>query len=108
VFKEESRVGIIRSLSRDEVPSFVEVARNAYPGMGVNTPEDKQKLIERLEKQTESGGKNLFGAYSGNTLVGGMLLHDFTMNFHSHQIDLGGVGFVCVNLLHRKKRSPRH
>lgn len=100
-------MGSIRSLSRVDVPSFVEVASNAYPGMGVNTPEDKQKLVERLEKQTESDGKNLFGAYSGNRLVGGMLLHDFTMNFLSHQIDLGGVGFVCVDLLHKKEKIAK-
>ncbi|MCA1319086.1 GNAT family N-acetyltransferase [Bacillus tianshenii] len=100
-------MGRIRSLSRSDIPSFVEVASLAYPGMGIFTPEDKQKLIERLEKQTESGAKNLFGAYSGQTLLGGMLLHDFRVNFLSNQLDLGGVGFVCVDLLHKKEKIAK-
>ncbi|KMJ58422.1 hypothetical protein AB685_11060 [Bacillus sp. LL01] len=98
----------IRELHPGEFGSFVEIASNAYPGMSVNTDEEKQALLERLEKQTQNSDKRLFGCFKNNLLVGGMLLHNFLMNFHSQQMQVGGLGFVCVDLLHKKEKVAKY
>jgi predicted acetyltransferase len=98
----------IRKLTFSEYSRFVDLASNAYPGMNVNSAEEKEALIKRLEKQTETSDKQLYGCFKGSVLVGGMLLHDFIMTYQYQTMKVGGLGFVCVDLLHKKEKVAKN
>ncbi|CAG9619937.1 GNAT family N-acetyltransferase [Sutcliffiella rhizosphaerae] len=98
----------IRELEKHELSDFVEIASTAYPGMGIYTEEAKAGLIEKLEKQISTNHKKLYGCFKEEDLVGGMMLHDFIMNFHGKQIEVGGLGFVAVSLLHKKEKVAKN
>jgi predicted acetyltransferase len=95
----------IRKLSAEsDFDGFVAIAANAYPGIKVVSEDDRQKLKQRLmARAAEDPTIALYGAFDGEQIVGGMRLHDFVMNMRSAQIPAGGVGFVAVDLLHKKQ-----
>jgi predicted acetyltransferase len=95
----------IRRLNADELEQFVPIARAAYPGV-VMSPED---LAERLRRS--EGGQDpaisSWGAFRDGELVGVMRYFDFTMSCHGELLPVGGVGFVAVDLLHKKEHVAR-
>lgn len=99
---------LFKKLSEQEVVEFIKIGGLAYPFMNINTPEDLQKQVDRYIKiQNEDPKANIYGAFRDDKLVGGMMLHDFIMNFEDVQIKAGGVGFVAVDLLHKKERIAK-
>lgn len=95
----------IRRLAADELEQFVRIARPAYPGIAVS-PED---LLERL-RRTEGGEDptiSSWGAFRNGELQGVMRYFDFTMSCHGELLPVGGVGFVAVDLLHKKEHVAR-
>lgn len=99
---------LFKKLSEQEVLEFIRIGGLAYPFMNVNTPDDLQKHADRYIKiQNEDPNVNIHGAFRDDKLVGGMMLHDFNMNFDDVLIKAGGVGFVAVDLLHKKERIAK-
>jgi predicted acetyltransferase len=97
-----------KKLGEQEIVQFIRLGGLAYPFMNLNTSEDLQKQADRYIKiQKEDPDANIYGAYRDDKLVGGMQLQDFTMNFEGVQIKAGGVGFVAVDLLHKKERIAK-
>lgn len=95
----------IRYLKKKDFDQFIDIVVKAYPGFKETTEEQKRKFIKRcVTEQRESAAENYYGLYRHNKLLGGMLLHDFTMTFGSKQIPVGGVGLVAVDLLHKKEK----
>jgi predicted acetyltransferase len=94
----------IRPLATEsEFEAFAWIASNAYPGMKLVSDEDRQRLIQRVMAQQEASNTSVHGLFEGDRLLGGMRLHDFTMNLRSAKVGAGGVGFVAVDLLHKKQ-----
>jgi predicted acetyltransferase len=94
----------IRPLANEaEFATFATIGSNAYPGAKVVSEEDRQRLKQRLLDQGQSPTVSFHGVFEGQRLLGGMRLHDFTMNMRSARIAAGGVGFVAVDLLHKKQ-----
>ncbi|MBY0122806.1 enhanced intracellular survival protein Eis [Bacillus sp. S/N-304-OC-R1] len=99
---------LIRKLEVSEIPAFVEIAVNAYPGVMQNTPDFKERfstmitILQEKEKTIE-----FFGLFRDGKLVGGMRIHYFQMNLFSKIIDVGGVGLVAVDLLHKKEKIAK-
>jgi predicted acetyltransferase len=99
---------LFKKLNEQEIQEFIKIGGLAYPFMNLNTPEDLQKQVDRYTKiQNENPSVNIFGAFRDDSLVGGMMLHDFDMNFDGIQMKAGGVGFVAVDLLHKKERIAK-
>lgn len=97
-----------RKLNEKDMVDFIKLGGLAYPHMNLNTPEDLQKQVDRFTKiQNEDPDAQLYGAFRDGRLVGGMQLQDFTMNYDGLQIKSGGVGFVAVDLLHKKERVAK-
>jgi predicted acetyltransferase len=94
---------IQRLTSESHFADFVNIAANAYPGIKIVTDDDKQKLKQRLLARAEDPTVSFYGLFDGESLLGGMRLHDFTMNMRSTTIKAGGVGFVAVDLAHKKE-----
>jgi predicted acetyltransferase len=99
---------LFKKLSEEEIVDFIKIGGLAYPFMNIITPEDLQKQADRYKKiQSEDPNATIYGAFRDDKLVGGMMLHDFSMNFADVQIKAGGVGFVAVDLLHKKERIAK-
>lgn len=98
----------IRKLEASEIPAFVEIAVNAYPGTLQNTPDFKERfstMITSLQEKEKT--IEFFGLFRDGKLVGGMRIHYFQMNLFSKIIDVGGVGLVAVDLLHKKEKIAK-
>ncbi|KAA3631252.1 MAG: GNAT family N-acetyltransferase [Calditrichaeota bacterium] len=97
----------IRKLTKKDLQSFSEIASGAFPGMGVATKEDIEKLAEGLKKRHDSKISTFYGLFKGKNLAGGMMLHNYRMNLFGHKVGCGGGGFLVVSLLHKKEHVGR-
>lgn len=99
---------MIRKLEASEIPSFVEIVVNAYPGMMQQTVEFKERLTNSLTHLLENEEKvDFFGLFRGGKLLGGMRIHHFTLNVYGQLLEAGGVGLVAVDLLHKKEKVAK-
>lgn len=95
----------INLIPEQDIDEFATIVANAYPGFSISSEEDKQKLKQRLIKmQKEDATAHLYGLYRKGTLLGGMILYDFTMNIFSVKTLAGGVGLVAVDLVHKREK----
>lgn len=94
---------IIKKILHNDFAVFTDIVASAYPGMNINTPEEKKKTLQRLKKASKDPHIHYYGLYSSQKLIGGMALYDFALNFHSIMLPVGGVGLVAVDLLHKKE-----
>jgi predicted acetyltransferase len=84
---------------------FVEITVNAYPGMEVTTEEKKKELKTRLLHLESTDKKSRsFGYYQNSEMLGVMRHYDFSMIMFDKQIEVGGLGLVAVDLLHKKEK----
>jgi predicted acetyltransferase len=101
-------VSEIRALSTEDFDAFIDVTVNAYPGMKVVSEEKKEQYKQRMLKVHEEDPTVLFyGLFREGRLMGGMRLHDFTMNFLGGRIAAGGVGAVAVDLVSKKEHVAK-
>lgn len=90
----------IRQLDVLDIDKFTEIAYNAHPY------DASKKDVKNFFKWTleNDKGSNLYGLFRNNELLGGMKLYDLRMNLLSKKIDVGGVGAIAVDLLHKKEK----
>lgn len=86
--------------TEQDFKEFGQIYVNAYPSMGLPADQMAQRLYEVSTKDEVS---EFIGIMDHSTLVGGMRLIDYSMNYHGEMILAGGVGGVAVDLLHKKK-----
>lgn len=99
---------VIRKLEVHEIKDFIDIAANAYTGVMENTEESKERLINHYqETQEKIDTINLYGAFRDGKMIGGMRLHSFDMNYDGKTVKAGGVGFVAVDLLHKKEKVAK-
>ena len=97
----------IKKIPLRDLDAFISIASNAYPGLGVTSDQERKSMRQRLVMYSKDPTIAHYGAYRGRKLVGGMLAYGFNMNFFSVNTLVGGVGFVAVDLLHKKEKVCR-
>lgn len=98
----------IRVLSAQDFDAFARIDADAYPEIKVISAEDRERLKQRLLKiYREESTVTFYGLFREGRLLGGMRLHDFTMNFLGTHIAAGGVGEVAVHLGHKKEHVAK-
>jgi predicted acetyltransferase len=98
-------MSFIKKLDPEDIHDYINIPVNAYPWFLSPIEEDKNKQEQRLiELQKNDDAKNIYGLYRENKLLGGMVLHDFNVKILSTKIQLGGVGSVAVDFLHKKEK----
>ncbi|HEU0028305.1 MAG TPA: GNAT family N-acetyltransferase, partial [Ktedonobacterales bacterium] len=102
---EQSRE--VRPLTADDVVAWTEMVGNAYPVMDLHTPEAREAQTERTSKRLGAPTTRLYGLFEGDTLLGGMRLHDFQMTCFETPLLVGGVGMVAVDLTRKKEHVAR-
>lgn len=99
---------VIRKLESQEIPSFVDIAVNAYPGTMQNASDYKERFTTMLTTlQEKEKSIEFYGVFRDGKLVGGMRIHYFEMNLYSRIIEVGGVGLVAVDLMHKKEKIAK-
>lgn len=93
----------IREVQESELEELARITVEAFPGMKVDTPETRQRMLERLHKVRQEPIVHFFGAYDDDRLVGVMRCYDFTMKLHETRTLVGGLGGVAVDLRHKKE-----
>ncbi|HEU4965678.1 MAG TPA: GNAT family N-acetyltransferase [Bacilli bacterium] len=107
---EQQGVGVTRVMPQEDIAAFAKIYGNAYPGIGVVTPEDRERFGQYLAQQSGYADVELYGHYRADKLVGGMILYDFQMNWFGDgrtKLPVGGVGTVAVDLLHKKEHVAK-
>lgn len=95
----------IRKIKKEESESLARIGTNAFPGGG-NTVEGVLKWIDgNIDSQNLDDV--FYGAFKDDKLVGGTRYLNFQMNLLSQKINVGGLGFVCVDLLHKKEKVAK-
>ncbi len=96
---------MIEKLNEIQLREFLEVYLNAYPAISVSGLEQREKIIANWVKgQASDDNVKIYGNIRDGSVVGGMKLFDFIMNFHGKMIPVGGVGSVAVGLHHKKEK----
>lgn len=94
----------IRKLTIEELDDFIKIDTNAYPGVVTHSPDVQLKLKQQVQKtQLHDPQTDYYGLFRNEKLLGGMRIHRYTMNFCSQLIEVGGVGSIAVDLLHKKE-----
>lgn len=98
----------IRLLTDQDLDVFVNLVANAYPGMKIVSAEDRERTKQRLlEVGAEDDTVSLYGLFQEGRLLGGMRLHDFTMNMLGISMPAGGVGLIAVHLAYKKEHVAK-
>ncbi len=98
-------MSIIKQMKEEHIPAMARLMRNAYPGYDITV--DAQKNTEKWVKRmvtstTDEIGLGYFDEY--DQLLGGIQVLQQSMNLRMEQVDVIGLGGLCVDLLHKKKR----
>ena len=70
---------IIREVDEKELDELARITVEAFPGMKIDTPEARQRMIERLAKVMKEPVVHFFGVFDDTQMVGVMRCYDFTM-----------------------------
>lgn len=97
----------IRKLRRDEIDGFVGLLANAFPGMQINTAEDRKKARERTLKRYDLPGVTAWGYFRDERLLGCLALHDYKLTIRGTQVFCGGGGALAVDLPHKKEHIAK-
>ncbi|UOY91026.1 GNAT family N-acetyltransferase [Ectobacillus sp. JY-23] len=86
----------IRRLETEtELRRLLAIATEAYPG--AYPQGNTEQVWPSFKRQVEEPSITMYGLYRNDLMVGGMRLHDFSMNWNGIGLDVGGVGMVCVD-----------
>lgn len=93
----------IREVHENELGEFARITVEAFPGLKIDTPEARQRMIERLVQVMNEPVVHFFGVFDDGQMVGVMRCYDFTMKLHDGRAAVGGLGGVAVDLRHKKE-----
>lgn len=87
----------IRKISGNDYEKFCELANTAFDGLNA-----EKWLKNHIEETTK---ENLYGVFKEEELIAGMRTFEFEMNYSSTSVQVGGVGMLAVDMLHKKERN---
>lgn len=100
-------MGSVKLIPEKDLEVFIDITNAAFPRSGSNSPEERQRSLSHFKAIETDPLRSLYGYYRKDQLLGGMILHDFTMNYHGQLMLVGGIGLVVVSLLHKKEKVAK-
>jgi predicted acetyltransferase len=98
----------IKRLNTKDYKQMVDIAANAYPGFEFDTPEMKERVRKMLLKdQKTDPAVNHYGLYRQNELIAGLRMFDFKMTLFQTKANIGGGGFLAVDLTRKKEKAAK-
>lgn len=98
---------MLREVTERELEPFMEISINAYPGMKIVSPEERERFRQRLIKVMAEPMVHLVGLFEDEVMIGAMRLYDFQMKLRGPRTLVGGVGGVAVDLTRKKEKVAR-
>ncbi len=92
----------IRLLFKKDAAAWNEILAHAYPAF--SSPDAFKNMEESIEKRKVG---SFYGAWRGSELAGGMRIYPLSMNVRHKRITASGLGFVAVDMRHRKQRVAK-
>jgi len=93
----------IRKLKASQIKDAMLLGKKAYPMMQINTEAQLMERVEYIKKDFDEASRTWYGLFEDKELLGMMVLYDFQMNYYGQEIPVRGIGFVAVDLLHKKQ-----
>lgn len=93
----------IREVTEEELPEFLRITSQAFPGMRVVTADDHLRMQERLRRIMDEPIVHFLALFQEGEMVGVMRAYDFTMKLRSVRTLVGGLGGVAVDLRHKRE-----
>lgn len=98
----------ITQLTEEHLPRLVYLMSKAYPGLKIITEKDREFRVELHRNMMRNADDvHYFGYFRDGELLGGYALFDFVMTLFDQPITVGGIGMVCVDLLHKKEQIAK-
>lgn len=98
---------VIRLLEESDLDEFNRIMIDAYPGFGVATLQEQRRFYQQTLVMRAEPNVHFYGLFEDGQLLGGMRLHDFTMNMRGILMPVGGLGGVAVDLRRKKEKAAR-
>ncbi|WP_066504722.1 GNAT family N-acetyltransferase [Abyssisolibacter fermentans] len=97
----------IQKLKIENFDDYIKIQSNAYTTLEIT--KEKAELIKTQAAELDRLGIDLgyYGIYKNSELYGVGRFYDFTMNFLSVLVPVGGLGSLAVDLLHKKEKICR-
>ena len=102
-------MGVVRLLQDADFKEYARLSLEAYPAMYSKMDEAQiDGWIKRMQaQQAEKSDIQYYGYFDEDKVLGAMRTHTFTMNVHGVDMLVGGVGNVCVDLVHKKEHVAK-
>jgi len=100
-------VAEIRELTEEHYPELTRIAGDAYPRMGMLTPDERTKQLERFKISRRDTRWVPYGLFRDGRMVGVFRRFDFVLNIRNVLVPAGGLGMVAVDLEHKKERVAK-
>ncbi|MCA0972033.1 GNAT family N-acetyltransferase [Halobacillus litoralis] len=82
---------------------FMELSQRCYPGMKLNSKEEKERYTEHREKMNAKENIRTIGLYEHEKLAGGYIEYDYVANVYGTAVKAAGIGTVAVDLVNKKQ-----
>ncbi len=98
----------IKRLPDKDLGKFVDIVAQAYPGFGIKSKEDHQRILKWLKGLNKiDKGVVPYGLYRNGKLIGGYRLFDFDMTLFESRVSNGGGGLLAIDLKYKKEHAAR-
>lgn len=97
----------VRQITEKYLDEYVAITANAYPGIGIRSAHDRERLRTRIAQQLQMPDIQIMGLFADEQLQGVMKLYDYRMKLLSAEVETGGVGSVAVDLRFKKEKVAR-
>jgi predicted acetyltransferase len=98
----------IRKLNETHIDAYTDIAFNAYPSFKNFTKDnmDEYKKVA-VEIMNNDPIVTFYGMFAEDKLIAVMRLFDFQMNCFGKIVPVSGLGFLGVNLMHKKEKVAK-
>jgi len=106
--KSEVAMNKVKKIPARDYAKYVEIVAKAYPGFGINSDDDKKRMIGKFKKDLhDDKGLAPYGVYKNKALIGAIWLMDFKMNVHGQFLQNGGGSMLGVDLKFKKEHTAK-
>lgn len=92
----------------EDFKAFTNLSQRCYPGMKLESVEDKDRYTEHRRKMAQKEGVHNIGLYEGEKLVGAYIAYGHVMNVYGTKVSASGIGTVAVDLPNKKQGRAKH
>lgn len=101
-------MNVVKKVPAKDFPKYVDIVAQAYPGFGLNSDEDKKRLLKQFRDDLRTDKRlNPYGVYQNKKLSGALWLMDFKMNVFGQWLGNGGGSMLAVDLKHKKEHGAK-